>query len=131
MDTWINHSHFTILMQLKFDRTGKRKDTQTSDSLKCEVNDNLAKPKKSAVFILITCFITDRSGSACLFGRFKAANYSLIVSFFQMTGFGLNLPKLGHSVLVIIKAEVAMPGMFAISPLLFPMDSHFIITLAK
>lgn len=65
------------------------------------------------------------------FGRFKAANNSLIVSCFQMTGSGHNLPKLGQSVLVIIKAEVAMPGMFAISPLLFPMDSHFIITLAK
>lgn len=76
-------------------------------------------------------FITDSSGSACLFGRFKAANSSLIASSFQMTGSGHNLPKLGQSVSVIIKAEVAMPGMFAISPFLFPMDSHFIITLAK
>lgn len=40
-------------------------------------------------------------------------------------------PKLSQSVSVIIKAEVAMPGMFAISSLLFPMDSHFIITVAK
>lgn len=31
-----------------------------------------------------------------------------------MTGSGHNLPKLGQPVLVIIKAEVAMPGMFAI-----------------
>lgn len=81
--------------------------------------------------MLIVCFITDSSGSACLFGRTKAANNSLNSFSFQMTESGHHLTKLGHSVSVIIKAEVAMPGMFAISPLLFPMDSHFIITLAK
>lgn len=99
-------------------------------TLKYEVEDILAKPGENAS-ILIMCFITASSGPACLFGRFKAANNSLIVSSFQMTGSGHNLPKLGPSVLLIIKAEVAMPGMFAISPLLFPMDSRFIITLAK
>lgn len=104
---------------------------QTPDSPDYEVEDILANPRENAVSILIMCFITDSSGSACLFGRFGAANNSLIVSSFQMTGFGHNLSKLGQSVSVIIKAEVAMPGMFAISPLLFPMNSHFIITLAK
>lgn len=52
------------------------------------------------------------------------------VSSFQMTGSGHNLPKLGNSVLIIIKVGAVMPGMFAVSPLSFRMDSHF-ITLAK
>lgn len=63
---------------------------------------------KEKVSILIMCFITDSSGSACLFGQVKAANNSLIVSSFQMTGSGHSLPKLGQPVLVIIKAEVVM-----------------------
>lgn len=60
-----------------------------------------------------------------MFGRFKAANNTLIVSSFQMTGSGHNLSKLGQSVLVIIKAEAVTPGMFAISPLLFPIGFSF------
>lgn len=57
--------------------------------------------------------------------------FSLTVSSFQMTGCGHGLQKLGQSVSVVIKAEVAMPGMFSIFSLLFLMDSRFIITAAK
>lgn len=111
-----------ILTWLKF---------ETSDPLEYEVEAISAEPKENADSILIVCFITGSSGSACLFGRFRAANHSLTVSSFQMTGSGHNLPKLGQSFSVIIKAEVVMPGMFAISPLSLPADSHLIMTLAK